>query len=81
MTPKKVTAEEFDAMFDSGEVDMTPYLDNDNVHFPGKKIWRVNVDFPDWVVEALDAEANRIGVTRQSIIKMWIVEKLEEKAG
>jgi hypothetical protein len=41
---------------------------------------RVNVDFPTWVIEALDAEAKRIGVTRQSIIKMWIADRLGQKA-
>jgi hypothetical protein len=40
----------------------------------------VNVDFPAWMVEALDREADRLGVTRQSIIKVWIAERLERKA-
>ena len=39
----------------------------------------MNVDFPGWMVEALDREANRLGVTRQSIIKVWIAEKLEQQ--
>ena len=41
---------------------------------------KVNVDFPEWVIEALDKEAKRIGVTRQSIIKVWIAERLKEEA-
>jgi len=40
----------------------------------------VNVDFPQWVVDALDREANRIGITRQSLIKMWTVERLEQQS-
>ena len=44
------------------------------------KAKRVNVDFPSWVIDLLDREASRIGVTRQSIIKLWLVERLEEKA-
>ncbi len=40
---------------------------------------RMNVDFPSWVIESLDREASRVGVTRQSIIKLWLVERLEEK--
>jgi hypothetical protein len=41
---------------------------------------RVNVDFPTWMIESLDAEASRLGVTRQSIIKVWIAERLEQRA-
>jgi len=41
---------------------------------------RVNVDFPVWIIDSLDKEANRIGVTRQSIIKLWLVERLEERS-
>jgi len=37
----------------------------------------VNVDFPLWMVNQLDAEAKRLGVTRQSIIKVWIAARLE----
>lgn len=40
---------------------------------------RVNVDFPEWMIQSLDKEAKRLGVTRQSIIKMWLAERLEEK--
>jgi hypothetical protein len=41
---------------------------------------RVNVDFPTWMVRELDLEARRVGVTRQSIIKMWLAERLEHSA-
>jgi hypothetical protein len=37
----------------------------------------VNVDFPVWMIAALDREATRLGVTRQSLIKVWIAEKLD----
>jgi hypothetical protein len=47
---------------------------------PGREIRRVNVDFPGWVVEALDREAERLGVTRQGLVKLWIAERLG-KAG
>ncbi|RUM63339.1 MAG: CopG family transcriptional regulator, partial [Sulfurimonas sp.] len=42
---------------------------------------KVNVDFPQWVIESLDIEAKKIGVTRQSIIKVWIAERLKEESG
>ena len=69
-------ASEFDRRFEAGE-DMTPYLDLSRSRRPGLESRRVNVDFPSWVVDALDREARRLGVTRQSIIKVWIAERLE----
>ncbi|MHB8293110.1 MAG: type II toxin-antitoxin system BrnA family antitoxin [Acidimicrobiales bacterium] len=70
-------AEEFDQAFDRGE-DVTSALDLTSVRRPGLEQRRVNVDFPAWIVEALDREANRLGVTRQSIIKVWIAERLDQ---
>lgn len=67
---------EFDEKFDNGE-DITPYLDMNAIRRLGYEQRRVNVDFPTWIIEALDREAARIGVTRQSIIKVWIAERLE----
>ncbi len=67
---------EFDVMFDRGE-DVSDYLDFSKAKRPGREQKRVNVDFPGWMVEALDREARRIGVTRQSIIKVWLAERLE----
>lgn len=69
-------AEEFDRLVDEGG-DITPYLDLDNVTRPALRARRVNVDFPAWVVDGLDQEAQRLGITRQSLIKMWIAERLE----
>ncbi len=71
-------AEEFDKKFDSAQEDITAYLDINTIRRPGYEQRRVNVDFPRWIIEALDKEAARIGVTRQSIIKVWIAERLEQ---
>ncbi|WP_022670082.1 type II toxin-antitoxin system BrnA family antitoxin [Hippea alviniae] len=79
---KKILTKEFDEMFDKGE-DISDYLDISNA-IPAKqlkeslKTKRVNVDFPVYIVNKLDLEAKKIGVTRQSLIKMWIAEKLSE---
>lgn len=70
-------AKDFDEIFDAGEEDIIEYLDLDSVTRPNRKQKRVNVDFPIWMVESLDQEAARIGVTRQAIIKMWLAERLE----
>lgn len=72
-------ADEFDTKFDEGE-DITSYLDLTQARRPGHEQKRVNVDFPVWMIEALDREANRIGVTRQSIIKVWVADRLERSA-
>jgi hypothetical protein len=72
-------ASEFDEKFDAGE-DVTGGLDLSGAHRPLQKARRVNVDFPSWMVESLDREAKHLGVTRQSVIKMWIAERLERRA-
>jgi hypothetical protein len=72
-------ANEFDQKFEEG-VDLTHELDVGAAHRPRQESRRVNVDFPVWMVESLDCEARRLGVTRQSVIKVWIAEKLEHKA-
>lgn len=70
-------AKKFDSDFDSGK-DVTASLDMSKARRPHQKQRRVNVDFPDWMIESLDREANRLGVTRQSIIKVWLAERLEQ---
>ena len=69
-------ASEFDKIFDDGEEDILPYLDLSKARLVNLEPKRVNVDFPQWMVNDLDSEASRLGVTRQSLIKMWIAEKL-----
>ena len=72
-------ARTFDKKFDDGK-DIVKDLDLKTARRPGQEQRRVNVDFPTWMIESLDNEASRLGVTRQSIIKVWIAERLEEKA-
>jgi len=71
-------AKEFDKRFDAGE-DVSASLDLGKARRPGEEQRRVNVDFPSWMIELLDREAKRLGVTRQSIIKIWIAERLENR--
>jgi hypothetical protein len=70
-------ASEFDKKFDDGESVITD-LDVSHARRPGEEIKRINVDFPAWMVASLDREARRLGVTRQSIIKMWLAEHLQQ---
>ncbi len=79
MKKKFTKTEEFDKMFDEGK-DISEFLDVENAKRPAREQKRVNVDFPIWMIQSLDREAKRLGVTRQSIIKIWIAERLKEIA-
>ena len=68
-------ATEFDKRFDDGE-DLSGQVDWGAARRPNVETKRVNVDFPAWVVSGLDQQAQRLGVTRQALIKLWIAEKL-----
>ncbi len=70
-------AEELDRLFDEGKEDITQYFDWSKARQPGLEQKRVNVDFPNWVVDRLDKESKRLGITRQSLIKYWIAERLD----
>jgi len=70
-------AKEIDKKFAAGE-DISQFLDLSQATRPGQEQRRINVDFPTWMIQALDKEAKRLGVTRQSIIKVWIAERLKE---
>ena len=82
---KTVTTKEFDEKFENDE-DVSKHLDFSRSvrlkYFNALKTdtKKVNVDFPEWVINALDEEAKKIGVTRQSIIKVWIAERLKAEA-
>lgn len=69
-------AKTFDKKFDDGEVDIIDDLDLSTAKRPNQAQRRVNVDFPVWMIDSLDKEASRVGVTRQSIIKVWLAERL-----
>lgn len=68
-------AKELEKLFEDGK-DISGYLDRSKTVRPNEKLQRVNVDFPVWMVEALDKEAKRLGVPRQSVIKFWVAENL-----
>ena len=70
-------ARDIDKKFDQGE-DVSKYLDLSKARRPELEQKRVNVDFPLWMINLLDKEASRLGVPRQSIIKVWVAERLEK---
>ena len=72
-------AKAFDKKFESGE-DITAYLDMAKAKRPAQEQKRVNVDFPLWMIQSLDKEAKRLGVPRQSLIKVLVAEHLQKSA-
>ena len=71
-------AEEFDVKFEYGE-DITQFLDLSQARRPGYEQKRINIDLPIWMIAALEYEAKRLGVTSDSIIKLWLAERLNKK--
>ena len=70
-------AKDFDSKFESGE-DITKYLDLSKAKRPEQEQKRVNVDFPVWMIHSLDKEAKRLGVPRQSLIKVLVAEHIQK---
>lgn len=73
-------AAKFDRLVDEGGEDILAHLDLSQAKRAKHEQKRVNVDFPVWMIESLDREASRLGVTRQSIIKIWLAERLEHSS-
>ncbi len=72
-------AKAFEQQFDEA-IDITASLDLSKAKRVLQEQRRVNVDFPTWMIESLDREAGKLGVTRQSVIKIWLAERLEKTA-
>jgi CopG antitoxin of type II toxin-antitoxin system len=72
-------ADELEKKFETGE-DISEYLDLSKARRPQQDQKRVNVDFPIWMIQQLDKEAKRLGVPRQSVIKVWVAERLQKVA-
>jgi hypothetical protein len=78
MKKKSITSSEFDQKFESNE-ELSQYLDLSKAVRPGNEPRRVSVDFPGWMVDELDRVSKRLGITRQSVIKVFISDKLKEE--
>ena len=75
----QIKTEEFDHIFDGGE-DIMDYIDTSVARVVKPEptsVKRVNVDFPEWMVNALDREADRLAISRQAVVKVWVAEKIE----
>ena len=76
---KTITVEEFDKMFDDASDEIDDFVDFSKFEKRNLELKRVNVDFPQWMIYAMDRQAREIGISRQALIKTWISEKLEAK--
>ena len=79
MVEGSISTEELDKKFDAGE-DIDAHIDWANARRPNLEPKRVNVDFPTWMVNGLDRQSDRLGITRQALIKLWIAERLDRPA-
>ena len=78
MSPEMISAEEFDRRFDDGE-EILQYFDLENAQRPSLRTQtqKMSIEFPKWMINALEEEAQRLGVSRQAIIKFWLAERLD----
>ncbi len=74
---KQIKSEEFDRIFDEGEEDITPYLDLSTARRPAVESKMVNVAFPQWMVDALDREAELLSISRQAVVKVWVADRIK----
>ncbi|MEG2201845.1 MAG: CopG family transcriptional regulator [Raoultibacter sp.] len=81
MTVKHMSTEAFDRIFDEGEKDIIDYLDLEKavVTSPNRGIRKVNVDMPDWMVDALDDAAGHLAINRQALIKIWLADRIKKE--
>ena len=80
MSSIKTTEDNLLERFDAGE-DVLDYFELDKGQRPNRELKRVNVDFPSWMIDALDDEAARLGINRQAVIKTWIAERIDKMRG
>ena len=75
---KSATAEELDRIFDEGKEDITDYVDRSKLQRPNLELRRVSVDMPVSMIRTIDREAQIRGMSRQSLIKAWLFQVIEE---
>ena len=73
----KIVSTTLDQIFDDNTDDVLPFFDKKTAHRPGLTIKKINVDMPQWMVLCLDDEAKRLGISRQSVIKTWLAERID----
>lgn len=74
---KKIKSEDFDQIFDDNKEDIVDHLDIKTARRPNRKTRKVNVDLPEWMIDSLDAEADRLAINRQAVIKTWLADRID----
>jgi hypothetical protein len=77
---KTIKSEDFDRIFDEGQEDIAEYLNLSSARHPNRKTRKVNVDLPEWMINSLDAEADRLAINRQAVIKTWLAERIDNNS-
>jgi hypothetical protein len=75
----KINVEEFDRIFDEGQQDVLQYADLSTTAHINRKPRKVNVDMPEWMIQALDDAADNLSINRQAIIKVWLAERIKQE--
>jgi hypothetical protein len=73
----QTNSDDFDRIFNDGTEGIVDYLDMTTVRYPNRKTRKVNVDLPEWMIMSLDAEASRLAINRQAVIKTWLAERID----
>ncbi|MDJ0601503.1 MAG: CopG family antitoxin [Crocosphaera sp.] len=73
-----ISAEELDKIFDEGEEDIIEYLDFSTAHRPGLEENNINIALPEWMINRIDLEAKRLGISSQLVIRNWLTERLDK---
>jgi hypothetical protein len=73
-------ASEFDRIFDEGKEDILHLFDLTKARRPNRELKSVSIDLPNGMIEKLDCEARRLGVTRDALVKLWLADKLDRPA-
>lgn len=74
---ERINTEDFDRIFDENKEDVVKYLDLQTARRVNRKARKVNVDLPEWMINSLDAEADRLAINRQAVIKTWLAERID----
>jgi hypothetical protein len=80
MNTKQISVEELDRLFDEDEEDVIQYFDLSKARRPGLEQQKISISLPNWMIDSLDREAERVGVTRQAVIKLWLNERLKSQS-
>lgn len=72
-------AEEFDKIFDEGKEDILKYADLSSATKPNLELKKIDIDMPIWMIRKLDRKAEKLGVSREAIIKNWLDERIKKE--